>query len=230
MKRLITFLFLGAMSALLPINAQSRELVVSGTLSNSSAKSNLYLNDIAASFAGLSANHLALNANSFFANVPGILLPNETYSESELFRLQLDLAAGLGDFAAAIVFRGGNDIIANDDLASIACQILTPAIDPIATAGLGLDTAVYLFTRGNASTDAVTIAADSLSLSFIPNSNAPGVNYIVEASTDLVNWSAVDVEEISLTDPTPPNLRTFRYDNSASPNHRAFLRLRVEQK
>ena len=61
--------------------AISNEVFFVGVLSNTSLTSNLFLNDIQFSFTGAATNYLAADTNSFFANVPGILLPGETYSD-----------------------------------------------------------------------------------------------------------------------------------------------------
>jgi hypothetical protein len=74
-----------------------------------------------------------------------------------------------------------------------------------------------------------TVAIDSnyLTLSYVPNPNATDVTYNVEASTDLVNWSTTNVQEIS--DPNP-NGSEFQYIYPIGPgNPQVFLRLRVNQ-
>jgi hypothetical protein len=195
-------------------------VVVRGTLTNPHATNKVYLNDIVPSFSGLSANNLSLARNSFFSNVPGILWANEGYNASELFRLVLDQAAGRGDFSGAILFRGGSDITANDELGSVACQVLKSAM---ASGGdSALDTAVFAMIRGRSTGSSPAINFQTLTVSFIPTSS--GSNYIVEISTDLVNWTPTGVEEI--IDANAEGAKAFSYQTtSATP--RAFLRLRV---
>src|SRR5262245_40576760 len=56
------------------------EVEFSGVLTNTSPTDKLFLNDIAVTLTGASAIHLTLRPNTFFAHVPGILLPGETYN------------------------------------------------------------------------------------------------------------------------------------------------------
>src|ERR1017187_10758487 len=59
----------------------SNEVFFTGMLINTSLTDNLYLNDIRFDFIDEAAGHLAAETNVFFANVPGSLLPSETYTE-----------------------------------------------------------------------------------------------------------------------------------------------------
>ena len=69
--------------------APGAEVLFSGTLTNTSATERLFLNDI--TFTPTPPNVTALSSNAFFANVPGILLPGETYG-GPLFRISLSTA------------------------------------------------------------------------------------------------------------------------------------------
>ncbi|MGI9087446.1 MAG: hypothetical protein ACR2HH_06875 [Chthoniobacterales bacterium] len=214
------------LAASVQTSAYGRELVVRGSLTNTSTTSKIYLNDVAADFGSAFTNSLALDPNSFFSNVPGILLPNESYSTDELFRLVLSASTSAGDLGSTIVFRGGSDIVANNDLAHVSCRIEAPALAVGFAPGLGLDTAVFTFLRGDSSDGLLATATDSLGVSFIPA--ASGAKYIVEASTNLLNWSTVGVEEVTMTTPNPPTLRSYRYNGPLGPGS-VFLRLRVVQ-
>ncbi|MGZ5504211.1 MAG: hypothetical protein ACXWGY_06080 [Chthoniobacterales bacterium] len=348
-----------SLSASVQNSARGVELVFSGTLTNTSATDKLFLNDIAPTLGGASASNLSFKPNSFFSNVPGVLLPNESYSDSELFRVALSGAAPSGDYGGAVTIRGGADIFANDNLASSFFIILSPdvnivandanasevgpdpgvftisrtggtsidlpvfftisgtamngsaynAITPVATILAGSDsttvtitpipnnvaegdrsanlslTSTYTYNLGLSVTDTVTIhdkpadawrfaefgtnandpaAADGndwdgdgirnllefaldldpktsdtialpaavisddyLTISFVPNSDATDVSFIVEASTDLTNWNTSDVEVVPVQNPNPPGLQTFRYKFAVSLTSKAFLRLRV---
>src|SRR5579862_7418112 len=55
-------------------------LVFSGTLTNTSPSDQVLLNDVQFTVSGSAAGALAFQSNTFFSNVPGILLPAETYS------------------------------------------------------------------------------------------------------------------------------------------------------
>src|ERR1017187_1576483 len=59
----------------------SNEVIFTGTLINASPTDNLFLNNIQFDFIDEADNYLGADTNVFFANVPGILLPGETYSD-----------------------------------------------------------------------------------------------------------------------------------------------------
>lgn len=349
------------LSASIKNSARGQEIVFSGTLTNTSGTDKLFLNDIVPVFSGASAPNLALKPNSFFSNVPGILLPGESYTESELFRIGLSAAAPSGDYAGVVTFRGGADIFASSDLASPAFTVLSPAVSIAATdasaSEIGPDPATVVVSRsgsaaidlqvffsiggtatngiaynaiapsvilpagsssatitilpvpnnlaegdrsvllslGNFSTynlgapaestltihdkpsdrwrfenfganandpaaadgadwdgdgiqnlaefalgadpkvsdrtalPAVTAVSDYLTISYLPNPEATDVNYIVEAATDLSNWSSADIEPVNVINPNPPGLRTFRYRIPISQSENVFLRLRLER-
>ncbi len=340
-------------------SARGVELVFSGTLTNTSATDKLFLNDIVPALSGASASDLSFKPNSFFSNVPGILLPNESYSNSELFRVLLIGAAPAGDYGGTVTLRGGADIVANGDLVSAFFLILSPDVNITASdasaSELGPDSGIFTITRTgstpidlpvfftisgtavngssyNAITPAVTIPAGSntatvtitpipnniaegdrsvnlsltssstynldlavsdivtihdkpvdawrfqefganandpaaadasdwdgdgirnllefalnlnpkasdttalpaatlsgnyLTISFVPNASATDINFIVEAATDLTNWSTTNVEMVSIQNPNPPGLQTFRYKFPVGVASNAFLRLRV---
>lgn len=139
-------------------SARGLEIVFSGTLTNTSATGKLFLNDIAATLAGASASNLTFKPNNFFSNVPGILFPGESYSNSELFRIFLSGIAPAGDYGGTVTLRGGADIFANGDLASAPFTILSPALgiaasDPSASE-FGPDPGVFTISRsGSAEID-----------------------------------------------------------------------------
>ncbi len=348
-----------SLSASVQNSARGRELVFSGTLTNTSSTDKLFLNDIAPTLSGASATNLSFQPNSFFSNVPGVLLPSESYSNDEVFRVSLKGTAPAGDYGGTVTVRGGADIFANGDLASAGFTILSPDVNLAATdanaSEQGPDPGVFTISRtgsttidlpvffaisgtavngsaynaiapagtipaGSSSTtititpipnnvaegdrsvnllltsssaynlgltitDTVTIhdkpadawrfqefganandpaAADAsdwdhdgiqnllefaldlnpkasdttalpaavitndyLTISFVPNTDATDVNFIVEASTDLTSWNTTDVEDITGPNPNPPGLRTFRYKFAVGPTSKAFLRLRV---
>ena len=73
----------------------------------------------------------------------------------------------------------------------------------------------------------VTIDDGHLTLSYVPKSWATDLTYLVEASTDLVNWSAADVESVDVEDREPPDRVTMRYKNAISLSSRVWLRLSI---
>ncbi len=342
-------------------SARGRELVFSGTLTNTSSTERIFVNDLVANLIGASANELTYQANAFFANVPGILEAGESYSNSELFHVSLGANSPANDYSGSVTLRGGSDISASVDLATSSFKVLSPAVNLVATdpsasefgndsgtitisrsggtdidlpvafaiVGTAVNGSAYsaiapalnipagsnsasltiaplpndiaegdrtviltlsnsaLYNSGASPSDAVIIhdkpadawrfenfganandpaAADNadwdhdgianllefalgldpknadragvpagvlrgnyLEISYVPNSAATDVNYSVEGSFDLVNWSVANVEDVSLANPNPPGLRTFRYKIPASEKSPAFLRLRISR-
>ena len=102
--------------------ARSNEVVFTGTLSNTSATDNLYLNDVQFSFAGLATNYLTGDSNTFFANVPGILLPGETYSDT-VCAVAIDAATPPGDYCGSVTIVGGTNVFDATALTSQAFQV-----------------------------------------------------------------------------------------------------------
>ncbi len=342
-------------------SARGQGLVFSGTLTNTSATEKLYLNDIVPSLSGASATNLTLKSAIFFSNVPGILLPNESYTESELFRIALSDGAPASDYAGTIIFRGGTDIVANGDLASVPFTVLSPAVSLVSSdsngSEIGPDAASFTISRSGSATiglsvvfnisgtaingiaynpiasavdipagssstivpivpipnniaegdrsvilslgtssaynqsasssatatvhdkpadawrfahfganandpaaadtadfdgdgiqnlvefalagdpkipdrsvlPSVSITGDYLTISYLPNPGATDVDYVVKSSTNFVNWTDQDVEPVTIGNPNPPRLRTFRYKFPVSQRPRAFLRLELQR-
>ncbi len=200
-------------------SAHGPELVFGGTLTNTSATDKVFLNDVQASLASNVAAVLTLNGNTFFANVPGILLPGETYT-GVFFSVILSAAASPGDYAGTIVVKGGADIFASGDLASAGFD---------GTKSL-LEYALNLAPR--VSNPGLPLRPDKiggyLTISYVPNLAATGLLYAVEASVDLVHWSTANVQTVADPNPIPSNRVTVRYA-PASPVTRAFVRLNVTQ-
>ncbi len=330
----------------------------SGTATNTSASSQLYLNNLQVTFGGSESTYATANTNTFFSNVPGILLPNETYA-GPLFQVTLSANAPAADYPGVITILGGSNITATTALVSVPFAIRCPSLQFTATipdaaefgpvvgkfrivrsGGTDTDLPVQLNIQGTAangvayvsipstttipngsaavsitvtpipdniaegdrtvilsvvsastyqlgspSSDVVTIhdkpidawrlanfgalansaqAADGadpsgagitnvtkfalnlsvsnpdrtalpaidtssgyLTMSFLPNPQATDLSYAVTASTDLQSWSAGNVQEITPANPTPPGLRTFRYQTPITIAPRVFLRLEV---
>ena len=102
--------------------ARSNAVVFTGTLSNTSLTDNLYLNDIQFSFTGAATNYLAGGPNAFFANVPGILLPGETYSDV-VCAVMIDVATPPGDYSGSVSVLGGSNIFASTNLSTQTFQV-----------------------------------------------------------------------------------------------------------
>jgi len=113
----------------------SNEVFFTGTLINASLTDDLYLNDIQFDFIDEAAGYLAADTNVFFANVPGILLPFETYSDV-VFGITIDPATPPGQYFGSVTILGGTNIFAATDLASPIFEVsLPPAALGIAPSG-----------------------------------------------------------------------------------------------
>jgi len=113
----------------------SNEVVFTGTLINTSPTDYLYLNNIQISFIGNATTCLVADTNVFFANVPGILLPGETYSDV-VFAIAINPATPPGQFFGLVTLQGGTNIFATANLASPIFEItLPPAALNIALSG-----------------------------------------------------------------------------------------------
>ena len=102
--------------------ARSNEVIFTGTLSNTSSNEDLFLNDIQVSFTGAATNYLTANINTFFANVPGILSPGETYSDI-VFGVVINAATPAGDYFGTVTIQGGSNIFAAADLTNQTFQV-----------------------------------------------------------------------------------------------------------
>lgn len=107
------------------LGPRGTEIVFSGTLTNTGA-TKLFLNDIHPILGAAASPYLTVESNFFYSNVPGILLPGESYSNSELFRVLLSGIAPAGDYGGTVFLTGGADMLANSDLASSAFVVSSP--------------------------------------------------------------------------------------------------------
>jgi hypothetical protein len=103
----------------------SNEVVFIGTLINTSLTDNLFLNNIQFSFIDEAAGYLAADTNVFFANVPGILLPGETYSDV-VFGIVINPTTPPGQYFGIVTLQGGTNIFAATNLASPIFEVTLP--------------------------------------------------------------------------------------------------------
>jgi hypothetical protein len=103
----------------------SNEVVFTGTLINTSLTDNLFLNNIQFDFIDEAAGHLTADTNVFFANVPGILLPLETYSDI-VFAIEINPATPPGQYFGIVTLQGGTNIFAATSLASLIFEVSLP--------------------------------------------------------------------------------------------------------
>lgn len=111
-------------------------VIFNGTLTNQSLTGNLFLNGIRVAFTG--ATNILADTNVFFANVPGILLPGETYSDL-IFAVAINANAAPGSYFGTVAIGGGTNIFAAADLASQPFEVSLPSPAlAIARSGTGI--------------------------------------------------------------------------------------------
>ncbi len=111
--------------------AISNEVVFTGVLSNRCTTNELFLNDIQISFIGAATNYLTADTNTFYANVPGILLVGETYSDV-VFGVGINAGTPPGDYFGVVTILGGSNIFAEFALTSLTFQVSSPAVSIVA--------------------------------------------------------------------------------------------------
>jgi hypothetical protein len=84
-------------------------VVFSGALSNTSSSANLYLNSITISFTGSATNYLGAISNAFYANVPGLLPPGGSYSDT-VFAVSVARATPANTYSGTVTIQGGTNI------------------------------------------------------------------------------------------------------------------------
>jgi hypothetical protein len=112
--------------------AISNEAVFTGVLSNMCTTNELFLNDIQISFSGAATNCLTADTNTFYANVPGILLAGETYSDV-VFAVGILAGTPPGDYFGTLTILGGSNIFAEVALTSLTFQVSSPAVSIVAS-------------------------------------------------------------------------------------------------
>jgi len=113
----------------------SNEVIFAGVLTNTSPADNLFLNNLQVGFTGIATNYLVADTNVFFANVPGILLPSETYSDV-MFGVVINPATPPGQYFGVVTLQGGTNIFAATNLASPTFEVtLSPAALNLALSG-----------------------------------------------------------------------------------------------
>jgi hypothetical protein len=101
------------------------EIFLTGTLTNTSLATNIFLNSIQITLDGTATNFLTADTNVFFANVPGILLPGENYNDV-VFAVAVNTSALPTNFTGTVTIQGGADIFSTNNLASQTFQVSVP--------------------------------------------------------------------------------------------------------
>ena len=105
----------------------SNEVVFTGMLINTSLTDDLFLNDIQFNFIDEADNYLAADTNAFFANVPGILLPGEIYSDI-VFGITIFPSTPPGQYFGIVTIQGGTNIFAVTSLVSPIFEVSLPPV------------------------------------------------------------------------------------------------------
>jgi hypothetical protein len=229
--------------------APGATLVFSGLLTNTSSTDKVFLNDLQPTLTGSAADNVTLGTNTFFANVPGILLPGESYN-GPLFTLLLSTSAAAANYTGSITFLGGADINAGTSLATTNFTLLATPVDQwrYNTFGSSANTVAagdtgdwdqdhvsnlleYALGLNAKVTDAASlpkpvIIGGYLTLSYLPA--ATDVTYTVQASTDLIHWGSTNVELVTVGVPAAPVV-TYRYNQPVSSGAPVFLRLLISR-
>jgi len=98
--------------------AKSNAVNFTGTFSNPNLTGDIFLNDIQITVTNL----LTGQTNTFFANVPGILAPGETYS-GIVFTVAISSNTPVGNYFGSVTIQGGTNIVAANNLASQPFQV-----------------------------------------------------------------------------------------------------------
>ena len=135
-----------------------------GTLINTSPTDVLFLNNIQFSLIDEAADYLGADTNVFFANVPGILLPGETYSDV-VMGITIAPTTPPDQYFGIVNIQGGTNIFAAANLASPIFEVSLPP------AAMG-----------------VTLSGTNLVLSW----PSPPGSFVLQQNADLTttNWTA----------------------------------------
>jgi len=99
------------------------QIIFTGTLTNQSLTENLFLNGVQITFND--TTNLLADTNVFFANVPGILLPGETYTDL-IFAVAINSNAVPGSYSGTVIISGGTNVFAAADLAGHPFEVSLP--------------------------------------------------------------------------------------------------------
>jgi hypothetical protein len=112
----------------------TNEIFFTGALTNNGLTTN-FLNSIQINFTNTATNYLAADTNVFFANVPGILLPGESYT-GVVFGIFVSTNTPHGNYSGTVTNQGGADIFAMGNLTNQIFQVtMSPAAIGLANSG-----------------------------------------------------------------------------------------------
>lgn len=233
-----------------PSAAPGAVLTFQGILTNTSATDKVYLNDIQAVLTGDSATNVTLKSNAYFSNVPGILLPGETYN-GPLFQMRLSGSAPAANYSGSVTFIGGTDIFASSPLATGSLTLLATPVEQWRYNTFGTDASTMAASDlGDWDGDGVpnlleyalgmnALAADAASLpQAFPLNGYPAITYLpaasdvtytVQSSTDLIHWDSTKIQAVAGGNPNPPGSVTLRFNTPVANTARVFLRVWVSR-
>ncbi len=175
------------------LGTATNEMTFDASLINTGA-SNLYLNDIQFVLYPPETTAVVADTNAFFANVPGILLPGETYT-NVVFGVTLGAVSPPGNYYGTVTILGGSNIFAASNLASATFLISLPD-----SVGDGIpDWWRQLYFGGDgASTNGQSCATC--------DADATGQDNQFKYVVGLNPTNAASVFALSITNSPPPNL------------------------
>ena len=142
-----------------------------GTFTNSSTTTNIFLNQVQYVLTDAATNYLTPDTNAFFANVPGILLTNESYTDP-VFAINIASNTPPGIYSGTATALGGGDIFASNTLASQTFEIALTST-PLAVQRAG--TNVLLVWPSPPASFSVQQNTNLLTTNWVTLANVPGV-------------------------------------------------------
>jgi hypothetical protein len=107
------------------VGSQGMEVFFTGILSNTDPTNDVYLNDIQF----VASSNLTTVANTFFANVPGILSAGQTYSDI-VFAVIIEPTTPIGNYFATVAILGGSNIFASSNLGTQSFEVSVSEVTP----------------------------------------------------------------------------------------------------
>ena len=149
----------------------SNTIAFFGTFTNSSTTTNVYLNQVQYTLTGAATNYLTPETNAFFANVPGILLANENYTDI-VFAINVASNTPPGIYAGTATALGGGDMVETATLASLTFELaLTNTSLAVSRSG----TNVLLSWPAPPASFAVQQSTNLTTTNWVNSANVPGV-------------------------------------------------------
>lgn len=139
------------------------EVYFTGALTNTGLTTN-FLNSVQFAFTGAATNYFTADTNVFYANVPGIFLPGDAYTDV-VYGVVINPATPPGNYSGTVTIQGGTNIFDETSSSGQSFQIFLPP----ATLG-------------------ISASAGNLLISW----PSPPGNFVLQQISDLTttNWTA----------------------------------------